>query len=424
MSESGKSSHWNFLAEELGAEVKPVASKPVSPPPSQPTRIRKKVEERSKPEAPKSSWNDVALALGLDVPPPAAKPPATRPAIPPAAITPTSVPAAQPPDDGARNSVAPEGSRHDRPQHDRPQRESGNRRGGRDDRGGRGGRGRGGGGRERGHGDQPPRGRSGDAVRSDRERPSDIAPSGGSPFADEPDVEFIEDIDTDLESRGEPSEGSRSTEASTGDRMAEGSGDRKSGRRRRRRRGGRSRETTASEFDGDRLPADADESPSGGDGFDTELDADESADAIPDLDRESAAQGGDELRPRRRRRRRGGRRRGGERGTRESAGGPAPESREDSDDEPHGEESDVAADFDESAEPGVEDEHDADHDQPEGHDDEHDGGDMKPSHRGIPSWEETIGVIVSTNMESRAKNPNAGGAPRGRGSGRGRGHRS
>jgi hypothetical protein len=48
---------------------------------------------------------------------------------------------------------------------------------------------------------------------------------------------------------------------------------------------------------------------------------------------------------------------------------------------------------------------------------------MKPSHRGIPSWEETIGVIVNANMESRAKNPNAGGRQGGRGRGRGRGRR-
>jgi hypothetical protein len=47
---------------------------------------------------------------------------------------------------------------------------------------------------------------------------------------------------------------------------------------------------------------------------------------------------------------------------------------------------------------------------------------MKPNHRGIPSWEDAIGMIVATNMEARSKNPNAGGSPRGRG-GRGRGGR-
>ena len=42
----------------------------------------------------------------------------------------------------------------------------------------------------------------------------------------------------------------------------------------------------------------------------------------------------------------------------------------------------------------------------------------KNSHRAIPAWEDAIGVIISVNMESRAKNPKAG-APRGRGRGRG-----
>jgi len=427
MSESGKSGHWNFLAEELGAEAKPAASKPASPPPSQPPRIRKKVEDGPKPEIPKSSWNDVALALGLEVPPPSAKPPATRPAIPPAAVSTSAVPvhpAAPPAADRDRDhdDVAPEGSRRDRPQHDRPRHEGGNR-GRRDDRGGRGGRGR-----ERGHGDDVPRGR-GDVDRPEREGPSESAPyaespPAGSPFAEDTDFEFKE-IDIDDVGPGESSDASRAAEAPTGERPAASAGDRKSGRRRRRRRGGRSRDTADGQFEGERSPDDAGESPSDDEGLGTALDAEETGEARPDEDQGRAAEGGDELRPRRRRRRRGGRRRGGERaerGTRE-AGSLAPESSADSDDEPHAEQPDDAADFDEPSEAGGEHEHDADHDQAEGHDDELDGGDMKPSHRGIPSWEETIGVIVSANMESRAKNPNAGGAPRGRGRGRGRGHR-
>jgi hypothetical protein len=34
--------------------------------------------------------------------------------------------------------------------------------------------------------------------------------------------------------------------------------------------------------------------------------------------------------------------------------------------------------------------------------------------RKIPAWEEVIGMIITKNLESRAKRPN-GGAPRGRG---------
>lgn len=44
----------------------------------------------------------------------------------------------------------------------------------------------------------------------------------------------------------------------------------------------------------------------------------------------------------------------------------------------------------------------------------------KNSHRGIPAWEDAIGVIIAVNMESRAKNPKGSGQrPRGRGRGRG-----
>jgi hypothetical protein len=50
----------------------------------------------------------------------------------------------------------------------------------------------------------------------------------------------------------------------------------------------------------------------------------------------------------------------------------------------------------------------------EGDDDDGDGNPGKLSHRAIPTWEQAIGLIVATNMESRAKNPGAG-KPRGRG---------
>lgn len=40
---------------------------------------------------------------------------------------------------------------------------------------------------------------------------------------------------------------------------------------------------------------------------------------------------------------------------------------------------------------------------------------MKPSHRGIPSWEEAIGIVISANMEGRAKPSEGGGSSRSRG---------
>jgi ribonuclease E len=43
-------------------------------------------------------------------------------------------------------------------------------------------------------------------------------------------------------------------------------------------------------------------------------------------------------------------------------------------------------------------------------------------HRSIPTWQDAIGIVVGTNMEARAKNPNGARAGRGRG-GRGRGGR-
>lgn len=57
----------------------------------------------------------------------------------------------------------------------------------------------------------------------------------------------------------------------------------------------------------------------------------------------------------------------------------------------------------------------------DGGDDDADSPIDKNSHRAIPAWEEAIGFIIATNMESRAKNPKSG-QQRGRGRGRGRGN--
>jgi hypothetical protein len=55
-------------------------------------------------------------------------------------------------------------------------------------------------------------------------------------------------------------------------------------------------------------------------------------------------------------------------------------------------------------------------------DDDDDDVDLKAHHRGIPTWDEAIGMIVATNMEARAKNPAGPSGSRGRrGHGRGRG---
>lgn len=59
-----------------------------------------------------------------------------------------------------------------------------------------------------------------------------------------------------------------------------------------------------------------------------------------------------------------------------------------------------------------EEDHADGHDEDDAHEDGHD----RASHRAIPSWDEAIGVIVSANMEARAKNPHSSG-PRGRGRG-------
>jgi len=49
-------------------------------------------------------------------------------------------------------------------------------------------------------------------------------------------------------------------------------------------------------------------------------------------------------------------------------------------------------------------------------------GRAKKRHRGIPSWQEAVGIIISANLESRAKRPNGKFGSRSRG-GRGRGGR-
>jgi len=64
----------------------------------------------------------------------------------------------------------------------------------------------------------------------------------------------------------------------------------------------------------------------------------------------------------------------------------------------------------------------ADSDQAEAFDEEgdEDGVSARVGFRGIPTWDEAVGMIVAKNLESRAKRPGGGnGAPRGRGGQRG-----
>ena len=60
---------------------------------------------------------------------------------------------------------------------------------------------------------------------------------------------------------------------------------------------------------------------------------------------------------------------------------------------------------------------DDDHDLLADHDDEE--GDSHSPHRKIPTWEETVGILITANMESRSKNPHGGGGGHHRGRGRG-----
>jgi ribonuclease E len=68
-----------------------------------------------------------------------------------------------------------------------------------------------------------------------------------------------------------------------------------------------------------------------------------------------------------------------------------------------------------------EDDHDEDLHADDHHEDDEDDDDLLTlgvKHSKIPTWDEAVGVVISANMESRAKNP--GNGPRGRGRGRGR----
>jgi len=187
-------------------------------------------------------------------------------------------------------------------------------------------------------------------------------------------------------------------------------GERKPGRRRRRRRRGRGRS-------GERAPEapretetwDVESRPAresvDDDIADQEIDDSDETDGPAVAEREAAPREGEEERagrPRRRRRRRG--RRGGE--AREPSAPATGESRQER--EPEDLDDDIVPAYAGRRSESFDDEEDDDDDL-----------DLKAHHRGIPTWDDAIGMIVNTNMESRARNPAGSSGPRGR---RGRGH--
>ncbi len=155
----------------------------------------------------------------------------------------------------------------------------------------------------------------------------------------------------------------------------------------------------------------ADEEPSEEDEDDAEFKLLDSDEGPADADAPAAeAEGGDE--PRRRRRRRRRRKRTAGDGVTRQAGETAEDESSDGDQESVrvstgvAEESDAAQDLD-----------DEQHDEMS--DDEDDDLSVASvKHRKIPTWSEAIALVISNNMESRARNPGNGNRGRGRGRGR------
>ncbi len=413
MSENEKSSHWNSLASELGAESAPRPAKPQVLPPAAPPRAKKKPAATA-PSPPKGNWQDLAASLGVDVPPPPPKPAAPKPAAPPKPDTLSPAVSAPP----ARATEPSRESREQRPprsRHDQPDRERSGRRRGQPDRPAR---------------PASPRlgPASGEAVEYVHAEHVD-AEFVGAEFVD--DIDLLEDLDEPLTATGEGRETPRGEAGQRGETRQRDDEQRGGRRRRRRRRGGRrlredaqaARSDEPRDETSDFLEVEFAE----GDG----PTADFLDDVAPAFDEEEAetdepreVESG-EAEPREKRRR--GRRRGRGRGRTHDAGreAPAATERTAADDDDLLDELASAGSPRDQRQPRVRDdlgdvdtdsEIDADAD-----DDAQDDAELRPSHRAIPSWQEAVGMIVAANMESRAKNPHsASQRPRGRG-GRGRG---
>ncbi|HET6880062.1 MAG TPA: hypothetical protein VFI31_07895 [Pirellulales bacterium] len=416
MSDNEKSGHWNSLIDELGVEAAPRPPKPavvVPPPPAKKRPAAPPVENR-----PKGNWDEVAATLGVDVPPRPPKPTPTAVPKPPKPSPPAvSAPVTEATEVGSEATSRPpqrEGNSRDGGRRDGGREREGSRRRGRRD-GGRGERSQG----ERSQGERGRHERRGDRSTERTERQRFDGPPAEELLADEMvSADFVDELVLAEDEGDWTDELASETPAS---RPADA--DARGGRRRRRRRGGRRGRESADRPTHGEARDYGDETREEREHIDEIVDAIEASPiAEPDerepLEEAVAAQDLDDKRRRRRRRRRGGRRDAeGESSRRESRGMPDTEL-DDPDELPMSEQ-----------EPTPYGESDADGESSDGdydeHDDEHDEHDLRPSHRAIPSWEEAIGVIVSGNMESRAKHPQSGGGGRGRGrGGRGQGRRS
>lgn len=410
MTDQEKSEHWDSLLEQLGATS---SNRPVTPAPRPATeaipRERVTVGPTRTYSHPKSDWGQLASSLGIEVPPPRPAPvrpvpvvePATGPAelavvgagaaeeVPPQ-VVPTRDERRPPKERSGESRRHPRRDRHEAPGQPAREPES---EGGEDQRTHRR--------RRRRRGRKP------------SERVADDTPARREAFAEDDaavddwqDDIADADLDTDLEPQGRTS------------REAEGPAD---------------------------LFAPA------GDAAEDELSFDDPSDLTSrerndrdrdgeDARRSSTGETADEPQ-RRRRRRRGGRRRRRPEGAESESSRPSAADAFDDDefdrDEAPGEELDAADEFETAkrggtskrfgsakgidVDDGALEESHADSDEGEESDD---NGELRTSHKAIPSWDEAVGIVVSANMEARARNPNAhSGAPRrGRG-GRGRGGR-
>ncbi|MBI1901877.1 MAG: hypothetical protein HYS13_12305 [Planctomycetia bacterium] len=346
MTEQKSGSHWDSLAEKLGAEPGSQA-----PPPQRPqvnvTRIRPELGAATKAARPAANWTALAQELGIPVPepPPSAGETAKRAAPPPQPAPPPRAAAPPRPPSPAPASPPPEAA-HRPPRYRDDSRErsrGGDEEGGdgrhrRRRRGRRGGRGRDGGPR----GDRPPS-ESGRVTYEGLPR-EDLATG---PSDDVPQL-YDFDVEEGLEAAPPPP-------AQREARPAE-EGEPRRGRRRRRRgrRGGRAQGEFSPE-----TPREAPrESPSPAEAFEPD-------DVAFDDDRPEP-----EFEP--------------------FAEGPAPTPL----DRPVvGEES----------EGDLESPLEADTDEGEG--EAEDGSDLARIHKAIPSWQDAVGVIIDANMAARARSP-------------------
>jgi hypothetical protein len=367
MTDTPQPRHWEQLAKELGAEIGP-AKAPPKPAPAPTAPPRRTADAPRSAQRPAADWSQLASELGatpVAPPPRRTEKPAATAALPPAALPPAP----------ATRQTFREEPRRDVPPAPRPPQ----------------------------YRPEPPRPAH---FESDEFDEAEEMPRSFVADEIEETIDFA-DRSTDAEvAASESAEGERTP-----------------GRRRRRRRRGRGKS-------GDRPPAPArepaprepavwdvesrtdDESidEPGDEPDDVELLSRPSAPAETSEDRGRSEEQG---RSRRRRRRRGGRRNGE---SRESADVRAEESRPDRErTTDHPDETIDDDDFDLRPVGVSEAEHASL--------DEDDDADLKTNHRGIPTWDEAIGMIIGTNMEARARNPGGSSGSRGRrGQNRGRSH--